>query len=543
MKEKDSNHLMKEKNSNHLDSGESLTGLKRELQELATLYEISLAVNSLLDLEKVMKRVLEILHEKMGMERGTLTLLDTKTNELIIEVAHGLEKKEIERGRYRIGEGITGRVVAEGEPLVVPNVGKEPLFLNRTRARGDIKRGNIAFICVPIKLDQKTIGALSVDRLFQENISFEEDVRLLTIISSMVAQAVRIHQMIQKEKEKLEDENLLLKRQLKKKFHPANIIGESKRMTDVYASIELVSQTRATVMLRGESGTGKELVAHAIHYNSDRAEGPFIKVSCAALPETLLESELFGYEKGAFTGATTSKVGRFEMANGGTLFLDEIGDIPPSTQIRLLRVLQEKEFERVGGTETRRVNIRLITATNKDLEKEVREGRFREDLYYRLNVVPIFLPSLRERKEDIPLLVNHFLEKANQENAKNVKYISDIAMEYLMTYSWPGNVRELENAIERAVVLCQGDTLTPNLFPIPGDKTQPVLSGFKPPEPYSSLEMSAGWGSLSHSVESLEKRMIEEAMSQTKGNQRRAARLLGITERILGYKLKKYNIK
>ncbi len=529
--------------SKHPSKEESLTGLKRELLELTTLNEISLAINSSLDLESVIHRILDILHEKMGMERGTLTLLDSKTNELFIHVAHGLEKKEIERGRYRIGEGITGKVVAAGEPMVVPNVDKEPLFLNRTKSRGDIKRRNISFICVPIKLDQKTIGAFSVDRLFQENISFEEDVRLLTIISSMVAQAVRIHQMVEKEKEKLTSENILLKSQLKKKFHPSNIIGESKRMADVYASIDLVSQTRATVILRGESGTGKELVAHALHYHSDRADGPFIKVSCAALPETLLESELFGYEKGAFTGAVTRKIGRFEMANTGTLFLDEIGDISPSTQIKLLRVFQEKEFERVGGTETIRVNIRLITATNKDLEKEVRTGKFREDLYYRLNVVPVFLPALRERKEDIPLLVKHFLEKSNRENVKNVKYISEEAMTYLMNYAWPGNVRELENALERAVILCQGDTLTPDLFPIPGNKTMPVLTRFDPPEVYSPLEAEADAGSLPKATENLERKMIENALAQTQGNQRQAAKFLGVTERILGYKLKQYGLK
>src|SRR3989338_6896672 len=330
-------------------SRESLNGLKHEVLELSVLYEIARTMSENVDLETAMKKIMDVLNEKMGMERGTLSLLDSRSGELIIEVAHGLNPQEIERGRYRIGEGITGKVVEAGEPIVVPNVGNEPLFLNRTGAR-DIKRSNISFICVPIKLDQKTIGALSVDRLFQENISFEEDVRLLTIISSMVAQAVRIHQLHEKDKEKLTNENILLKQELKKKFHPKGIIGESKRMADVYASIELVSQPRATVMLRGESGTGKERVAHAIHYASDRADKPFIKVSCAALPETLLESELFGYEKGAFTGANAVKMGRFEMADGGTLFLDEIGDISPSTQIKLLRVLQEREFERLGGT-------------------------------------------------------------------------------------------------------------------------------------------------------------------------------------------------
>lgn len=524
------------------DSGkkksESLNGLRREVQELTALYEISNAVSSSLDLEDVTHKVMTILHQKMGMERGTLTLLDAKTQELIIEVAHGLDKAEIGRGRYRVGEGITGKVVAAGEPIVVPNVGDEPLFLNRTRSRGDIKRSNVAFICVPIKLDQKTIGALSVDRLFQENVSFEEDVRLLTIISSMVAQAVRIHQMVKRDKEKLETENILLKRELKKKFHPTNIIGECKRMADVYASIELVSQTAATVMLRGESGTGKELVAHAIHYNSNRADGPFIKISCAALPETLLESELFGYEKGAFTGALGNKPGRFEMANGGTLFLDEIGDIPLSTQVKLLRVIQEKEFERVGGTQTIRVNIRLITATNKDLEHEVRMKRFREDLYYRLNVIPIFMPPLRERKEDIPLLVNHFLEKANQENQKKAKYISEAATECLIQYPWPGNVRELENAIERAVVLCKGETLTPDLFPIPKDGSLPGLTSFNPQSDAETTPTK-----LPEAVETMEKKMIESALQMTGGNQRRAAQQLGLTERMIGYKIKHYGIK
>lgn len=524
------------KNSHHSD--ESLTGLKRELTELTALYEISKVINSSLDLEKITRDLLKTLHEQMGMERGTLTLLDSRTGELIIEVAHGLGRQEIERGRYRVGEGITGKVVEAGEPIVVPNVGNEPLFLNRTGARGDLKRSNISFICVPIKLGKKTIGALSVDRLFKENvISFEEDIRLLSIISSMVAQAVHIQQMYQKEKEKLTNENLLLKRELKKKFHPNNIIGESKRMTDVYEAIEQVSSSRATVMIRGESGTGKEMISHAIHYNSDRADAPFIKISCAALPETLLESELFGYEKGAFTGAANSKVGRFEMANGGTLFLDEIGDISPSIQIKLLRVLQEKEFERVGGTHTIKVDIRLITATNKDLESEVQAGKFREDLYYRLNVIPIFMPSLRERKEDVPLLANYFLLKSAKENKKNVKFFSVEALDYLSNYSWPGNVRELENAIERAVVLCKGDTLTPELFPIPGIKKKPTQNSS------SGMDAVDLNQPLPDAVSAVEKKMIQEALNQTKGNQRKAAQVLGITERMLGYKVKTYGLK
>ncbi len=505
-----------------------------QVKELSALSEISTAISASLNLEKVITNILDILHEQLGMERGTITLLDPETNELSIEVASGLDLEEIKRGRYKIGEGITGKVVAAGEAIVVPNVGKEPLFLNRTQSR-DLTRSNVAFLCVPIKLQDKTIGALSVDRLFQEDISFDEDVRVLTIISSMIAQAVRIHQLVEKEKESLTTENLRLKSELKKKFHPVNIIGESKRMTDVYSSINLVSSTKATVLIRGESGTGKELVARAVHYHSERADKPFIKVSCAALPETLLESELFGYEKGAFTGANTMKRGRFELAHTGTLFLDEIGDIPLSTQVKLLRVLQEKEFERVGGVETIRIDIRLIAATNKDLEREVQEGRFREDLYYRLNVVPIFIPALRERKEDLPFLIQHFLEKANRENNKQVKRISDEAWEYIMNYSWPGNVREVENAVERAVIMCQDEVIGKEHFPID------LRANIKPIHAFYSNPLNSS-ETMPKTVETLERQMIAEALQKTGGNKRKAAQILGLTERILGYKVKQYNL-
>ncbi|MBI4358390.1 MAG: nif-specific transcriptional activator NifA [Candidatus Omnitrophica bacterium] len=510
-------------------------GAKSQVKEMAALGEISRAVSSSLDLKTVTEDILGILHEHLGMERGTITLLDPETNQLSIEVACGLDLDEIKRGRYKIGEGITGKVVAAGEPIVVPNVGKEPLFLNRTKAR-DVAKSNIAFICVPIKLEDKTVGALSVDRLFQEEVSFDEDVRLLMIIGSIIAQAVRIHKLVEKEKESLASENVRLRTELKKKFHPVNIIGESKRMVDVYSSIDLVSTTKATVLLRGESGTGKELVAKAIHYHSDRSEKPFIKISCAALPETLLESELFGYEKGAFTGAQGMKRGRFELAHTGTLFLDEIGDIPLSTQVKLLRVLQEKEFERLGGVETIRVDLRLIVATNKDLEREVREGRFREDLYYRLNVIPIFLPALRERKEDLPLLVQHFLEKANHENNKQIKRVSDDAWEYIMNYSWPGNVRELENAIERAVIICQSELIGREHFPFD------LQAKIKPPDE-SPLQMNGtDTQELASAVELLEKRLLSQALEKSGGNKRKAARMLGVTERILGYKVKRYHL-
>jgi len=501
---------------------------------LTALTDISQAISSTFDLRKVMQKILDILHQDLGMERGTISLLSPGGGELSIEVARGLDLKEIKRGRYKIGEGITGKVVQAGEPIVVPNVGEDPLFLNRTKAR-NLTKSNIAFICVPIRLEDHVIGTLSVDRLFQDQVAFSEDVRFLNIISSFIAQAVQIHQLVQKEKETLVSENRMLKGELKKKYKPMNIIGNSGRMIDVYSSIDLVSSTKATVMLRGESGTGKELIAHAIHYQGPRADCPFIKVACAALPETLLESEIFGYEKGAFTGATFGKKGKFELAHTGTLFLDEIGDISPAMQVKLLRVIQEKEFERVGGVETIRVDVRIITATNKDLEQEVREGRFRGDLYYRLNVIPIFIPSLRERKEDLPLLVNYFFEKFNDENGKSIKRISDEAMEYVMNYSWPGNVRELENAIERAVIICQGNVISREHFPIDLQAKISPLGELGP--------VDDGSQNLTEAVNSLERKMLIQALEKTDGNKRKASQLLGVTERIFGYKVKQYDLQ
>jgi len=515
--------------------------LQSETQELGVLYEITRHMSAPASLEDRMRKVLDVLHEKMGMHRGTLTLLDAEGESLTIEIAHGLDDQARKKGRYKIGEGITGKVVEAGEPIAVPNIGEEPLFLNRTGARKDFRRNRIAFICVPIKIDQETIGALSVDRLFEGNVSLDEDLRLLTIISFIIAQAVANYRLREKEKVKLQFENVELKRELAKKFHPANIIGKSKRMEEVYEAIDMVSQTRSTVLLRGETGTGKELVAHAIHYGSFRSKGPFVKVSCAALPETLLESELFGYEKGAFTGAVAKKLGRFEMADGGTLFLDEIGDISASMQVKLLRALQEREFERVGGTQTIRVDVRVIAATNRDLEKAVQEKQFREDLYYRLNVVPILLPPLRERREDIPLLVAHFLKQTSLESNKKARYVSDEAMAYLMDYYWPGNIRELQNAIERAVILCKSDTLEADLFPIPGGKRHPAAIQLKP---VRAADVTPGdGGSLSSAVETLEKNLILEALRSQGGNQRKAAKVLGVTERILGYKIRNYGLK
>jgi len=344
----------------------------------------------------------------------------------------------------------------------------------------------------------------------------------------MVSQAVKVHRLVESERQRLVDENTQLRQELKERYDFSNIIGNSGPMKQVYEQVAQVAHTNTTVLIRGESGTGKELIAHAIHYNSLRAKKPFIKVSCAALPETLIESELFGYEKGAFTGAQVRKKGRFEMAEGGTLFLDEIGDLNLSTQVKLLRVLQEREFERLGGTETIKANVRLIAATNKDLEKAIAEGAFREDLYYRLNVFAIFVPPLRERKPDVLLLADYFLEKYALEHGKNIKRISTPAIDMLMSYHWPGNVRELENTVERAVLVCDGNV-------VHGHHLPPTLQTAEA----SGTVMSA---SLAEAVEAYEKDLIQDALKTTRGNCAKAARMLSTTERIISYKVKKYEI-
>ncbi|MGB9623678.1 MAG: sigma 54-interacting transcriptional regulator, partial [Phycisphaerae bacterium] len=410
------------------------SAVKREVRELSLLFEISQILDASLDLRDVLGPVLNALAARMGVARSTLTLVNKETGELSIAAAHGLSASQQERGRYRPGEGVTGRVVQTGRPAVVPRISEEPLFLNRTGARKRLRKKDISFICVPIKLGNEVIGALSADRLFAEDVSLEEDVRLLSIIASMIAQAVRLRQTALEERQHLLEDNVRLRDELKERFRPSNIVGNSRAMQAVYDLIAQVCKSDTTVLIRGESGTGKELVANAIHYNSPRASKPLVKVNCAALPESVLESELFGHEKGAFTGALAMRKGRFELAEGGTLFLDEIGDFSPATQIKLLRVLQEREFERVGGVTTIRADVRVIAATNRNLEALIESGKFRQDLYYRLNVFPIHIPPLRERKSDILLLADYFVEKYAKANHKAVRRISTPAIDMLMAY-------------------------------------------------------------------------------------------------------------
>ena len=504
------------------------TSQTRSLEELSLLYRIGQNLDRSLDLRQVAGPILEALAEQMGMTRGTLTLLNRQTGQIIIEAAHGLSPQQMRRGRYRLGEGVTGMVVQTARPMVVPRVSAEPLFLDRTGSRRPLRKQDVSFICVPIKVDNEAVGALSADRLFATEVALQEDVRLLSTVASMIAQAVKLRQTVQEEHERLRAENVRLQAQLEHRFRPANIVGNSAVMQRVYDLVEQVCKTNTTVMIRGQSGTGKELVAQAIHYNSPRAKKPFVKVNCAALPETVIESELFGHEKGAFTGAIAQRKGRFELASGGSIFLDEVGDLPSATQIRLLRVLQEGEFERVGGTDTVKVDVRVIAATNRPLEDLMRSGVFREDLYYRLNVFPIYLPPLRERRSDILLLANYFLDRYARENGKDVRRISTPAIDMLMSYHWPGNVRELENCIEHAIVLT----------------ADAVIHGHHLPPTLQTAEASGTQieGSLQELLANYERELLVEALKMSRGNRAKAARALGITERTMGLRVRKYGI-
>jgi Nif-specific regulatory protein len=497
--------------------------------ELPMLYEISRMLNNTRNIKQDLDNILTLVAQYLSAERVFITILNRENSNIFIERGYGLSDEAKARGIYRIGEGAIGQVVKSGDPVIIPKILKDSTYLNKTKSRLlTADRRHISFVCVPVKVEEEITGTLSVDLAYNEKQSLDEHVRVLTIIGGMIAQFVRARQHRLEELDRLREENLSLQLELKEKFFPNNIIGNSGRMREVYKLIERVATTNATVLIRGESGVGKELIADAIHYNSPRADKPIIKVNCSALPESLIESELFGHEKGSFTGAEKQRKGRFELAEGGTLFLDEIGDLPALTQVKLLRVLQEKEFERVGGGQPIKSNVRIIAATNRNLEDAIRKGDFREDLFYRLNVFPIYVPPLKERINDIPALVDHFIQKCNKDNFTDIKRVSSSAIDMLMIYHWPGNIRELENCIERACIMSTDGVIRSHNLP-----------------PTLQTAVSSGTetkGTLSAILDRVEKQMIVETMLLKRGNMAKAAEHLGITERIMGLRIKKYNI-
>lgn len=525
----------------------------REDRELGLLTRMSEVLSTALEPQSFFKQTIEALANELGMVRGTLVLLDKTTNKLKISAAHGLSAAERARGEYAIGEGITGHVVETGAPEVIPDVSQDTRFLNRTATRRIDSANPIAFICVPIKVDTEVVGALSVDRPFAIGSMLDKDLQILLIVASIISQVLKINHLIHFEKDEIlvRDEKVL--DELRRRYRLENLIGQSKSIERVLSTAATAAKSRATILITGDTGTGKELVANVVHYNSDRAGGPLVKVNCGALPETLLESELFGHVKGAFTGATESRKGRFEIADGGTLFLDEVAEMSPKLQVKLLRVLQEKEFEAVGGTETVQVDVRVVAATSKDLKKEIQKGSFREDLYYRLNVIPIHLPPLRERRDDIPLLVDYFIDKYNKLNGKNVSKISHKVLDLLIEYPWPGNVRELENCIERGIVMSPGNVLSANFLP------EEIVS-YKHKHTTQLKNLSANDSDIRHAaisfcetitdlsqareiiLSAIEETIIRKAISQ-KVSKRKTSEQLHMSRMTLRKKMRKYGIE
>jgi Nif-specific regulatory protein len=512
----------------------------RELEELGLLFDIARALDRHVELRGALAPLLDLLESRVGLARGMVTLLDRTAGVLKIEEAHGLLPEEKVRGRYRLGEGLVGRVFESGEPLVVPELSAEPRFLNRAGGRPREDLVGVAYYCVPIKSGGTVMGTLSAERRMgppssETETALSNDRHMLERTAALIAESAKLRERILEEQLRARSEDRIYSGlgcgddgALSAGPFSGTIIGTSDAMRAVFELVAQVAPSDATVLVSGESGTGKELVAGEIHRGSKRASGPFIKVNCAALPESIIESELFGHEKGAFTGAVGQRKGRFELAHGGTIFLDEIGELSPQVQVKLLRVLQEREIERIGGSSTIKVDVRVVAATNRKLEDELKDGRFREDLYYRLNVFPIRMPPLRERKSDIVLLADHFVEKYAAKNGKLIKRISSPAIELITSYHWPGNVRELENCVERAVILSSDMVihayhLPPSLQSAQSTKTEPTTT-------------------LDAALSRLEKELIVEALKIAGGNMASAARRLGITERQMGLRVRHYAI-
>ncbi|MGB1126329.1 MAG: sigma 54-interacting transcriptional regulator [Phycisphaeraceae bacterium] len=525
--------------------------MDRSEQELNIIEQISQILGGGLELSEVFQRAMALLERELSIEKAALTLLDPAAGQLSIVASIGLTPEEQRRGRYAVGEGVSGHVLETGQAEIIPDVSKHKAFLNRTQTADtnpDAEHPH-SYICLPVFDGLSAVGTIGVLKRFTDEATLQADARLLKIFAGLIAQTIRIHQQIRLQRDQWLEEKQQLTDDLRKRYTFDNIIGSSPAMLDVLGTIAQVATSRATCLILGETGCGKELIAKAIHYNSPRKDKPLIRVNCGALSPQLLESELFGHMKGAFTGALRDKIGRFEAADGGTIFLDEVGTLDPQLQVKLLRVLQEREFERVGDHRTIKVDCRVIAATNLNLENEVRAGTFREDLFYRLNVVTILLPPLRSRREDIPSLIDHFLQRYNKENARNVHKISRDVMTTLLRYPWPGNVRELENAIERAVVLSNGEELTLELLPLQvrmfaeqtrgevADESIEALCGKLAEHAVKQLQVYDGQV-YDMVVGEVERQLIRESLNYCGGVKLRAADFLGINRNTLNKKVK-----
>ena len=512
-----------------------LAELSGDSLELRVLSGVSKVLVGQRDVADLLEQIMLVLRQNLCFPQGALCLLQDE--HLVIEASYGLSEEEKARGTYRLGEGITGRVGQTGVSAVLSDTASSDTFLNRTGVLHDSQ--SESFLCVAIKHSGAVIGTLSLSFPVLPQGTLEKLVRLLEIVANILADAVASVRVQMAERQLRERENDRMRFELGENAGFANIVGHSSAMRAVYLEMAKVARSTATVLLLGESGTGKELLAQAIHYASDRRDGPFVAVNCAALPEGLIESELFGHEKGAFTGAIKQRIGRFEEASAGTLFLDEIGDLPVQTQVKLLRVLQEKVFERVGSQQSIRTQARIIAATSRNLQRMMAEGLFREDLYYRLAVLPIVVPPLRSRKVDIISLADFFLAKYNKLHHKDVRRLSTPAIDMLMSYHWPGNVRELENMIERVVIMSNSNVI--NAIDLPASLQTAAATGTESMLPNRSAvpERDTPMEALTASFES---ELITAALKRTRGNMSAAARELHTTLRKLNYRVHRLRI-
>ena len=517
-------------------------------KEINLIYEIALMLTSTLDIHESIEKSMRKLKQQGYLERCAIFKKKEDADELELLTSIDLEAYQMKMATYRFGEGATGLAAKSREPIVIENIHNNINYLNKI---GNITTQMVSYVAVPLLQDDEVIGVISANLGKNSPLDFDEIVRMLTIVGSLFVGSMKAHQTIAKEKESLSELKTYYKEELQKDYKFENIVGRSTKMQQVFSMINTVAPTDATILIRGETGTGKELIATAVHNLSRRQNGPFIKLNCAAISETLLESELFGHEKGAFTDAKEMRKGRFELADGGTLFLDEIGDITPSLQVKLLRILQEQEFERVGGNKTVKTNVRLVAATNRNLEEMVRKGEFREDLFYRLNVIPLNLPPLRERYEDVKLLIEHYLGRFMKEHRKSMHF-SKAAMELLLEYPWPGNIRELQNTMERIVLICPEGELQPEMLnhvlPFNYQKLymQPEPSPMAPPlyAPSSAPQENTPAAPMTKkTLHELEREAILQALIDSNGVQTKAARLLGMTARQIGYKIKQHAIE
>ena len=494
--------------------------------ELDTLFLVSQVLNSTLDLHNKLKGILEILHKRSGLHFGMITLRDVDDDSMSLCEIYG---EGIDRSvRYQPGEGLVGAILDEGSTIVVERIADEPRFLSRL----GVYKPDLPFIGSPLAVEQgEVVGILAAQPCNAQFLG--ERARFMEMVANLIAQSVNMLRVLERKQNELTNERDFLKQTLVKNYRFENIIGHSAPMLKVFDIIRQVAKWHTTVLIRGESGTGKEVVASSIHFNSACANGPFLKLNCAALPDTLLESELFGHEKGAFSGAIGQRKGRFELADNGTLFLDEVGEISASFQAKLLRVLQEGEFERVGGVRTLKVNVRIIAATNRNLEKDVADGLFREDLYYRLNVMPIHMPPLRDRIEDIPELSTFLLNRISKQQAGRPLEIKESALRILMKHDWPGNVRELENRLERAAIMSSEGIIDRDVIISTGLEDEIGLSR---PQPVVNRMLDLQSEDLD------EREKVIAALEQCGWVQAKAARLLDMTPRQIAYRIQTLNI-